>query len=456
MAPGTNPTDDRHQPAAPRRELGLLDSICIIVGIIIGSSLYESSPSIAQAVPGPSWLVGVWMLGGLLSLIGALCYVELATTFPSEGGDYVYLTRAFGRTVGFLFAWAQLWVVRPGSIGAMAFVFARYAQQLCPLGEGSRGRIAYAAAAIVGLTAVNLAGVRLGKWTQNLLTLAKILGLAVVVAVGFSLAGPSEVPAAPASRGGSDVFLAMILVLYAFGGWNEMAYVAAEVRHPHKNILRALVLGTLLVTAVYLLVTGALLHALGFAGVRGAEAVAADVLHLGLGAWGSRFISLLVCVSALGAINGMIFTGARITYAMGCEHRLYAWLGQWNRQRGTPVRALIVQAAITLGLLIGFGRRQNGFSHLVNFTTPVFWIFFFLAGVSLFVLRWREPLTPRPYRVLGYPFTPLLFCASSLFMIYASESWAWHNRSYEALWAVGILGCGVVLSLYEFAHHDRG
>ena len=165
---------------------------CIIVGIIIGSGVYRTSPDVARLTPSVTWLVGLWLLGGLLSLIGAVCYAELATAYPKEGGDYVYLTRAFGRSVGFLFAWCQLWIVRPGSIGAMAFLFADFANQIWPQAKGATAvyvLAAYAVASIVALTLVNILGVREGKWTQNTLTTAKVLGLAAIVAVGFSPSG---------------------------------------------------------------------------------------------------------------------------------------------------------------------------------------------------------------------------------------------------------------------------
>ena len=171
----------------PTRQLTLLDSTSIIVGIIIGSAIYKSAPAVAGAVPNAAWLAAVWTLGGVLSLVGALCYAELAAMFPQEGGDYVYLTRALGRWLGFLFAWAQFWIVRPGSIGALAYVFADYANQLFPLGAGGRAAIVYAAGSIVILTGVNVLGVREGKWTQNLLTAAKVAALIVVAAAGFFL-----------------------------------------------------------------------------------------------------------------------------------------------------------------------------------------------------------------------------------------------------------------------------
>jgi amino acid transporter len=489
---------DASPPAAvPQRQLTLFDSTCIIVGIIIGAGIYRSSPTIASLVPGVTWLLAVWLLGGLLSLIGALCYAELATAYPKEGGDYVYLTKAFGRQIGFLFAWAQLWVVRPGSIGAMAYAFADFANQIWPQADpkDASGRavlLAYAVGSIGVLTAINILGVREGKWTQNLLTSVKVLGLGAVFLVGILCTTPSS-PAKPdphaASAAGQagaetpplvqakdnstatagqtdeqkknelpwDLGLAMVFVLFAYGGWNEMAYVGAEVRDPRKNILRALLVGTVAVTAIYLLVTFAFVHAVGLEGTRHTE-VAANVLRLGLGDWAAVVLCGLVCVSALGAVNGQIFTGARIYYAMGTEHRVYSWLGQWSGKTGTPIPSLLMQAAITVALVVwmgpttvkdAFGNPQGGFERMIIFTTPAFWFFLILVGLSLYVLRYREPGASRPYRVPGYPVTPLLFCLSSAYMVYCGVKYALFMKSWEALWAMGIMAVGVLVSFFD-------
>ncbi len=446
------------QPSStPKRQLNLFDSTCIIVGIIIGSTIYASSWLIAASVPNAWSLVGIWALGGLISLIGALCYAELATAYPHDGGDYVYLKRGFGRPVGFLFAWAQLWIVRPGSIGALAYVFAEYAYAIAPIKTVPMGLglTLYAAGSIAILTLINILGVREGKWTQNLLTTIKVLGLLAIVAAGMFASNPTPLPEA-AAAGGSNFRLALILVLLAYGGWNEMAYVAAEVRNPERNILRSLVLGTVAVTAIYVLVTIAFVHALGFAGLTQSRAVASDVLGKTAGAWGSSAIATLICISALGGINGMIFTGGRIIYALGRDYSMYSWFGRWNEGRGTPIRSILVQSGVALALVIGFGRTAGGFEALVNFTTPVFWIFFFLVGLTLFVLRWRDPGTPRPFRVPLYPVIPILFCASSLFMIYSSVSYAVENRSWEALWSIGVLAVGIVLLRFDEPAPVRG
>lgn len=447
--------------AAPRRQLTLFDSTSIIVGIIIGVGIYETTPLIANKVPDLGWLFLAWLLGGFFSLVGAMCYAELARAYPKAGGDYVYLTRALGRKTGFVFVWTQLWVVRPGSIGVYAFVFARYANELFPLATTPEGRIyamlLYAMGAVVALSAINILGVPQGKWTQNVLTVAKVLGLLGIVVVGLAFSAPAsavaaQIPAPPAADWEKllrDFGFAMIFVFFAYSGWNEMAYVGAEVRDPDRNIFRALLLGTLGVTAIYLLVTGAFIHALGLEGVRSSNAVAAEVLKLGLGEWGGKIISLIICLSALGAINGMIFTGARVYYAMGTEHRLYAPLGRWSPRLGTPVVSLVVQAVITLGLMVGFGLSANGFESMVKFTTPVFWIFLLLVGIGVFVLRVREADLLRPYRVPGGSVAPVLFCLYSSYMIYTSLTYAWEKRSPEMLWSLVALGVGLIMMFFD-------
>ena len=441
--------DEATPHPAPRRQLTLFDSTCIIVGIIIGAGFYQTTPQVARSVGGMVPLLAVWLIGGAVALIGALCYAELTAAYPHDGGEYVFLTRAFGRRAGFLFAWGGFWVVRPGNIGAMAYVFARYAQQLLPLPLGRHAPAAYAVGAVVALTAINVLGVRSGKWTQNLLTATKVLGLLAVFVVGLLFAPASRVatptPVPSGSLGG--FYLAMILVLFTYGGWNEISYVAAEVRDPSRNLVRALALGTGAVVVIYLLGNSAFVRALGYEGFAASKAVAADVLRLRFGARAAAAISALVCVSSLGALNGMILTGARIYYAVGADHRAYAWLGKWDGRLGTPVRSFLAQAAVTLAVVIGFGLRDQGFERMVVYTAPLFWLFFLLAGASLFALRAVEPHTPRPYRVAGYPLTPALFCLSSAFMLYASLAYALAHRAAEAWWAIGLMAAGVLASL---------
>jgi amino acid transporter len=317
---------------------------------------------------------------------------------------------------------------------------------------------------VVVLSGINLLGVRAGKWTQNLLTGVKFLGLLAIVAVGLtfsadrhpqagtrqaSSAAPATAMVEPPTQATLDLGFAMIFVFFAYGGWNEIAYVSAEVRHPQKNILRALVLGTLAVSAVYVAVNLAFVHALGLAGLQKSQAVAADVLTLAIGPRAGQCISLLICLTALGGINGMIFTGARIFYAMGTEHRLYSWLGQWNSKTDTPARPLILQAVVTVALTIGFGWNQDsqGFENSVAFYSPSFWLFLYLVGHALFLLRARPSGSARTYLVPFYPLLPLLFCLSSAFMFFKSLDFAVGHAPWGLLASGVVLGLGALLSL---------
>jgi amino acid transporter len=447
--------------ASPKRQLPRFDSTCILVGIIVGAGIYESTPLIATSVRSAPLLLAVFALGGLISLLGALCIAELATTYPREGGTYVFLTRAFGRRAGFLFAWAEFWLIRPGNVGAMAYVFARYAGELVPLPgvDANQRTMMYALGSVLVMTGVNALGVVTGKWTQNVLTTVKMLGLLAIVTVGLwvGLSGSHE-PVATEKVGPGGFRLAMILVLFAYGGWNEMSYVAAEVRDPRRNILRALIAGMLAVAAIYLLFCAAAVAALGFQGVRSADALASQVVQGALGRGGSVAISVLICISSLGAINGMIFTGARVFYALGTEHRLYAWLGKWNERVETPLRSLLLQGAVTLALVALFGVRAGSFTRLVTFTAPWFWLFLFLVGIALFLLRTRDSHIERPFRVPLYPLTPLLFCLSSLFLLDASVTYAWNKRGAAGdpwhehaavLWPLAIMLMGVAASFFD-------
>ena len=424
----------------------MFDATSIIVGIIIGAGLYEVTPDIARCVTDLPGLVGVWALGGVAAVIGALCYAELVGRFPLVGGDYIFLSRAYGKKMAFVYAWAELWVVRPGSIGAVSYVFARYANQLLPLGSGPQSLVLYATGAIVVLSIVNVLGVREGKWTQNLLTLAKVGGLLMIFA--YAWLGPTAAVKEVSAVVTPDFKRAMILVMFAYGGWSDVAYVAAEVRDARRNVLLALLLGIALVTLIYIAANLSFVHVLGLAGLQNAQAVATEMLAARGAERASQLVAALICVSTLGAINGQIFTGARIYYALGEEQPLYSRLGRWSRRFGTPAAAIMLQGAITLVPVIAFGLNAEGFGRLINFTTPVFWFFFALVGMSLFVLRHADVGQAGGFRVPWYPLLPLAFCLSSVFMLYASLTYAIEHRSSEALWSVIIMAVGYALSFY--------
>jgi APA family basic amino acid/polyamine antiporter len=458
----------------PRRALSLFDSTSIIVGIIIGSAIYESSPLVAAGAidwtfdypigrASYDWLryllvCGIWIAGGVVALLGAMCYAELGTAYPHAGGTYVYLSESLGRSVGFAFAWVEFWIVRPGNVGAVAFVLARYAAQLLPAGSQRIGHLDLhlACGAILILGVLNAAGLRAGTWTQNALTACKVLGLFAIVATALSLAPPDAGGMQPAREIGS-LPLAMILVMFAYGGWADMSFVAAEVRHPERNIFRALLLGTLAVTLIYVAVNMAFVYALGIEGLAGADAVAADVLALRFGSGGSRAISLLVVLSCLGAINGMLFTGARVYYALGRHHPTFRWLGTWNERSGVPLRSLAMQTLITIGLVVGFGLSEGGFARLVVFTGPFYWGFIALVGVALIVLRLRGRTDDKSlYRVPLFPLTPVLFTLTSGAMVYAAIDYAIRNPADQAAWWAGIvIVTGLVVGAIDWLSRRR-
>ncbi|MGH7277277.1 MAG: APC family permease, partial [Candidatus Rokuibacteriota bacterium] len=260
--------------AEPRPTLHVAEAMALIVGTVVGAGIFRTPSLVAGNAASESAMLFAWVAGGAVSLVGALCYAELASTYPHAGGDYHYLTRAFGRRLAFLFAWARITVIQSGSIALLAFVIGDYASQIARLGPYSPA--IYAGLTVVAVTIINVMGVRQGKFTQNLLTSAEVLGLLLVVVAGLVLAAPVPTTPAPAAGPTTSAFgLMMVFVLLTYGGWNEAAYVSAEVRGPRRNIARALVWSILVVTGLYLLVNLAYLHGLGLAGMAQSRALAA-------------------------------------------------------------------------------------------------------------------------------------------------------------------------------------
>lgn len=427
--------------------LSTLDVVALTVGVVIGASIFRLPPLVAANSGNGTIMFVAWLLGGGVSLVGALCYTELTTAYPHAGGDYYYFQRAFGGWVAFLFAWARLVVIQTGSITLLAYIFGDYASELWGLGAYSAS--IYAAAAIVVLTALNAAGVRQGKNVQRGLTVATILGLFVLVVAGLFLT-PSPAAADVSSEASSGSFgMAMVFVLYTYGGWNEAAYLSAEVRDVRRNMTRGFLISLGLIAVLYLLVNWAYLHGLGLAGMSNSDAVAADLMRMAFGDTGAQAFSLLVIAAALSSTNATIFTGARTSFALGRDFSLFRFLGRWEDGAKTPANALFVQGGIALALVgLGAATGQGGVQAMVDYTAPVFWLFFGLAGVSLFVLRWTEPEVSRPFRVPLYPLTPLAFCVACLYMLWSSLAYS----GIGALLGVGVLAAGIPLL---FIRRDR-
>ncbi|MCP3138747.1 APC family permease [Pyxidicoccus xibeiensis] len=437
--------------AVPSPSLRIIDTVALTVGVVLGAGIFKAPSLVAAQTGSGSAMLLAWLLGGVASLVGALCYAELASTWPHPGGDYHYLYRALGRGPAFLFAWARLTVIPTGSIALLAFVFGDYASQLLSLGPWSSS--VYAAGVVVLLTAVNIAGLRQGTRAQNLLTALEVLGVGAVIVAGLLLApAPAGAVVPAAASQGTSWGLAMVFVLLTYGGWNEVAYLSAEVRGTRRSLAWALLVSIGVVTALYLLVNVAYLRGLGHAGMAGSEAVAADLMKRALGTAGALGISVLIAISALTSANATVLTGARTHYAFGRDSVLFNGLGRWHAKANTPTRALLVQGAITLAL-VGLGTlTRQGFQTMVEYTAPVFWLFFLLTGVSLMVLRVREPNVHRPFRVPLYPLTPLLFIGICAYVLYSSLAYT----GLGALAGLAVLGTGALLLVVELARTPRG
>jgi len=441
--------------AAPRQTLSVMDACAMIVGLIVGAGIFGTPAIVAGAVGDESTLYAVWIAGGIFSIIGALCYAELATAFPSAGGEYHFIQRAFGNSLAFLYGWARMTVIVAGSIAVFAYLFGDYISRVINLGAHSSA--IWAALVVVVLTYVNYRGIREGKVTQDIFTVLEVGGLVLIVVAGLFLAGPPPA-AAPAAAGagqpwymGAGIGSAMIFVLFTYGGWNDAAYISAEVRNRERNMARALLLAIGVVTLLYVLVNAAYLKGLGYDAMARSNAVAADLLKAVWGTTGEKLIAVMIAIAALTSVNGSMIVGARSNYALGRDWPLLGYLGRWHEASGSPRNAMLVQGAIAL-VLVGFGAIQKtGFKGLVEYSLPVFWGFFLLTGIALFVLRAKEPDAPRPFRVPWYPVLPALFVLMCGYLLYSSLT---YHRAH-ALVGLGVLAAGAVVLMIARLHNNK-
>lgn len=428
-------------PAAlPQRQLDVRHAVAVCVGMVIGAGIFKTSPMAAAALSSPAELYLAWALGGLLSFVGALCFAELAAAFPDAGGDYHFLRRAYGQRLGFLFAWSRFAVIHTGSMALLAFVFGDYLAQAVDLrpwlGEAASAWLA--AALILLLTGLNLAGLRVGLGTQLSLMGVVLLGLLLLGAAGVA-APPPAAAANPTS--GSDWGTAMIFVFLAYGGWSDAATLSAEMRDARRGITRALLIGLALVTSLYLLANWAYLQGLGLAGLAASEAPAAALMRAAFGRGGELLIVGIVTLTALSVMNAILIAGPRTTYAAARDLQRELRLGQWNAKRGTPTAAVLATSAVALALVAFGAATRGGFATMVDYLSPVYWFFLSLSGAALIVLRRREPAAPRPFRVPLYPLLPLLFVACCLYLLWASLVYV----KAGALVGVAVLGLGGLL-----------
>jgi amino acid transporter len=433
----------------PEHLLSRSGAIAIIVGIVIGAGIFKTPSMVAGITSDIGWMMAIWIAGSIVSLAGALCYAELATMHPNAGGDYHFLNKAYGKNISFLYGWAKATVINTGSIALLAFVFGDYMTKVLPLGNYST--VIWAVMIIVALTVVNLIGIHLSASIQSLLTLFEVAGLLVVIAVGFGLFGaplPSVEHTPPFSNTPSVglLGLALVFVLLTFGGWNESAYISAEVKGGSKSIVSVIVLSIALITVIYLLVNWALIAGLGIEKLASSKAAPAELLAMAFGPLGEKLLGLFVAIAALTSINATMIVGARTTYALGADWDSLRFIGRWESARGSPSLAIIVQSAICLAL-VGFGAFQaDGFDAMVEFTAPVFWFFLFLIGIAVFILRMKHREVKRDFSIPLYPLTPLLFCISCAYLSYSSFAYA-HSKGAVYI-SIYVMLLGLVALLF--------
>lgn len=433
--------------AVPRPLLSATDGMLLVIGMVVGAGIFKAPSIVAGNVGSGMEFALVWIAGGIASLCGALVYTELSGRFPETGGEYRFLQRAYGGGPSFVFAWSRMTVVQTGAIAAVAYVFGDYAQQILPL--GAKGAAIYAALGVAALTALNLAGTPQSKGLQKVLSACLVIALFAIAIAGLT-APPLRELSAAGKPGAGGLGLAMIFVLLTYGGWNEAAYIAGEVREPRRNMLRILVGGILAIAVLYLVVNFSYYRVLGLEGMRSSTAVAADVMRRVAGDGGATVIALVVCVSALTTMNAAIITGARTNYAFGRDFSMLRTLGAWRETGSTPANALWVQGALTLALVLAGSFTQDGFSAMVAYTTPVFWTFFLLCGIALFVFRARHG-RPETFRVPLFPLVPLVFCVTCAYMLYSSINYVRFAVSFGNAVLAGIVVMVLGIPLYFFA-----
>ena len=393
------------------RSITQLHATALVVGIIIGASIFVQPSVITGAVPTVGGVFAVWVVSGVLTLFGALIAAELASAYPHAGGVYVFLKESFSPAVGFLWGWAMFWTMHTGIIAVIATVFARYFTFFVPTGDA--GARAIAVVAVVVLTAINYVGVKQGSIVQTTFTVLKLAAIALIIVVAFTV-GPNTSTSSTATGGAlnfSSFPPAIVAGLFAFGGWHMVTYAAEETRTPERTIPRALLGGVLIVTACYIALNAAYFHVLSPDRIAGSQRVAADAADAVLGRGGAALMSGIVAVSTFGALNGVILSGPRAYLAMARDGLLTSWAAAIHPRFHTPHRAILLQGVWAV-ILVATGTYRALFTRVV-YTE---WIFFALMAAGLFRLRNRPDYKPA-YRVWGYPAVPIVFIAASGFIV---------------------------------------
>lgn len=430
------------------RALGFWDSVSLILGIMIGSGIFLVAGAVALQLDSLVAVVAVWLLGGLLSLCGALALSELGAALPSAGGLYVYLARVYGPGTGFVYGWSAMALIHAGGLASLAAAIGLYATPL--LGLSTLGTRLLQLAVLALFVAINCLGVAVGKWVQNALTAVKVAGLAAMTAMLYASGSAARLaehwtrPAPVAS--GAAWGLALVAVLWAYDGWHFLSFAAGEVKRPTHTLPASLLTGTALTCGIYLVVNLAYYAVLAPEAIRGAPRVASTAIEQGYGPGAALALSLLIAVSVLGAMNGILLGSSRVIYAMAADGLFFRSFARVSPRFHTPVVAIVTQGVLAAAFTL-VGTFQQLFT-LFIFTA---WIYYGLAVAGVMVLRRREPSLVRPFRCPLYPVTPLFFLAATVFIVgsnFATGFWA-------AAGSVGLMLAGVPLYLLFRARERR-
>jgi APA family basic amino acid/polyamine antiporter len=397
-----------------RKAIGLPQATAMVVGTIIGASIFVQPSEITGQVPSVPGVFMVWLIAGTLTFFGAMVCAEMASIFTQTGGVYVFLKESFSPSVGFLWGWGMFWSIHSGIIAAIAVIFARYVGYFIPL--GNIGIKVVSVVVILIISAVNYLGVKQGSTLQTLFTLGKVVAIVVIVVLGFTLGSriPEHFMMDDVANNGISIhhfFLALVAGLFAFGGWHMVTYNAEETHNPRKTIPRALMIGTLTVTLCYIALNAVYMYVLPLNVVASSKRIAADAADALIGYGGGSFMSALVIFSTFGALSGIILCGPRVYYSMAKDGLLFRWVGAVHPRYHTPHRAIFIQAAWS-SVLVTTGTYTTLFTRVV-YTE---WIFFALMAGGLILLR-RRPNVVREYKIWGYPVIPAVFIVSSLAIV---------------------------------------
>lgn len=398
-----------------KRSLTLFSLVMVAVGSSIGSGIFRAPGRIALEVHQAEWVIGLWVLGGVVALTGALTFAEMGSMFPGAGGLYVYLREAFGDLAGFLYGWFSLFIVTSGAMAALAVVSSEHILYLVGAGADHSAKVPLAAAIVLFLTAANSFGVVLGGRMASVFTLAKLSGLGLILLVGWLYARPEAAAANAAS-----VFVntppehpwrafaaGMIGVLFSYGGWQHVSFMAGETREPQRTVPRAMLVGTLIVTAVYVLANLAYMRVLPLEHIATTTTVAADTLNTRFPAWGGQVMAFLIALSTFGTTGIYCMTTPRMYFAMARDGIFFEKLAEIHPRWRTPINAMWLQAGWTVLLLFVWGT----FGDLIDYATFIDWIGFVMVASALFVFRKKRPDAPRAYRTSWYPWPPIIFIA---------------------------------------------